>query len=189
MFELKNNTNNSSIKTMNSLHFFYIIILSTTLIGASCTRSSPKNKKSFLTDYNKVITAASTLKRGHKDSDWEQLDRKFRIMLKEFEPTFRGQMSKKETLLFWENALGYVYVRYGLELLKRYAQTDETIMRIKGEILKHEIKLSPTIKRLCKEWPVLYGIDDSTISSALKKTFQLPKKKRLLPSPTEESAN
>jgi hypothetical protein len=174
---------------MRHFHFFNIIILSATFLMAACNRNSPKDKDSFLTNYNKVIIEASSLKKGNKDSDWEQLDRKFSIMLKESEPAFREQLSKKETLRFWEDALGYVYVRYGLELLKRYAQTDETIIRIRAAILKHEIKLNPTMKRLCKEWPVLYGTDADAISSDLKKIFQLPKKKRLLSSPTQESTN
>ncbi len=170
----------------------FIVIFITVLFllfMTGCLKTCPQKKEDFIDQFKKLIENVKTDKRTRNDLEWDYLDRNFRKLIKECQPKFASLMTEQESIVFWEDALGYVYVRYGRDFLKKYARTDEFIIRIKDSLLSRELSIGPAMQRLCKEWPVLYGSAHKEISSDLKNAFQLPKKKMLLEFAEDSLAN
>ena len=89
-------------------------------------------------------------------------------------------MDSKESIIFWEDAMGYLYVRYGNQLLKKFSSSDKIISKVRNSIIKREISIGSAIKRLCREWPILYGTSEKEITSDLKKLFDYNRRRKSL---------
>jgi hypothetical protein len=129
---------------------------------------------------SELIKEINTKKRLRTDYEWDLIDKKMRKMVLECQPKFVADLSKNDNIIFWENAIGYVYVRYGPELLKKIGQSDFLLLKIRDNLNKHQINIKSAVKRLCREWPVLYGSSEEDISDLIKDVMLLRKKKGLL---------
>jgi len=157
-----------------------IMIVLFLLTTYSCVNSCPEDKKLFLVKMDNLIVDIKNNKRLKTNNDWDLIDKKFRRAVFECHPKISKQLSEKESIIFWENALGYVYVRYGADLLKKYAETDQLLIKIRDNVFANKIVIKPALNRLCKEWPVLYGSSEEAISDLIKDVFEMRKKDKIL---------
>lgn len=146
----------------------------------SCSSNCPHNKQDFQNTLSLLIDDIGSVKRNKSDKDWDLIDKKFRRLVNECYPKFSSEMDEAEKLLFWENAMGYTYVRFGNDLLKKFGKSDLLIIKIKDSLDRRQILIGPAVKRICKEWPVLYGYSEKEITSQIKRAMGFQKKKSLL---------
>lgn len=177
---------------INSEYFFkstfFVVIMIIFMIICSC-KSCPKNKKDFLENYNNLIANVKEKKRKKTDNDWDLIDKRFEKLLKECYPKFAKEMSNNEAILFWEDALGYSYLRFGNILLKKFSAGDNRIIRIRDSIISRNIQIGPAVKRLCKEWPVLSGTSEQEVTITIKKAFEYKKRKKKMLNFLKDSLN
>jgi hypothetical protein len=172
--------NNFFLKMRLKANIVTSLTLLILMLMTGCYKSCPNDKKKFLEEYQRLITEASSTKRLKTDKDWDLMDKKFRRFIYECLPKIAHDLDENESIVFWEEALGYVYVRYGTDLLTKYGQTDQLIIRIKDSLHHRQINVNPAIKRLCREWPVLIGASDEEISDQIKNALKVEKPKKLL---------
>lgn len=166
-------------KLLNFYSFILIVCLFLFLL-LSCKNNCPQNVDEFKFKMKELIEDVNKTKRLKTDYDWDLIDKKIRTTVFECHPKFVNQLSQSEEIFFWENVLGYIYVRYGADLLKKYGKSDRLLLKIRDEINSKNIALKPAVKRLCREWPVLYGTSDEAIEDVLKKVFEPVKKDKIL---------
>ncbi len=164
----------------NSLKYWNYLPLFLAFFLGSCTENCPSDKVVFQNNMNELIKEINTKKRTKTDYEWDLIDKKMRKMLLECQPKFSNELSNKENIIFWENAIGYAYVRFGPELLKKYGQSDFLLLKIRDNVSQNKIEVKSAVKRLCKEWPVLYGSSEEAISDLIKDVMFLRKKKGLI---------
>ena len=169
-------------KLSKFLKFGYFILAVFCVFGLlqSCSKSCPDEKQVFVKNMDELIIEISSIKRRKNDFDWDLIDKKMRRIIAECYPKISAQLSETESIYFWENAMGYAYVRFGEELLKKYSETDMILIKIRENFTSKKISVNPAVKRLCKEWPVLYGASEEDISDHLKDVFGLRKKDEIL---------
>jgi hypothetical protein len=167
-------------KTGYMCNFLFISSLLLFFSFFSCSSNCPENKQDFQNTFSLLIHDISTVKRTKNDNDWDLIDKKFRRLVNECYPKFSSEMDEAEKLLFWENAMGYTYVRFGNDLLKKFGKSDLLIVKIKDSLDRRQILIGPAVKRLCREWPVLYGYSEKEITSQIKRAMEIQKKKSLL---------
>lgn len=155
------------------------ILLSCLCLGSfiSCKENCPEKVEVFQNKINALVKDVGIKKRLKTDYNWDLIDKKFRNAVFECYPKFSDQLSQAETIYFWENALGYAYVRYGDDLLKRYGKTDRLLLLIGEKLNSNKIAIKPAVKRLCSEWPVLYGLSEDDLADLLKDIFEEGKEK------------
>ncbi len=169
-------------KIYKLLIYYSFILISCLFTGfvISCKNNCPSNADEFKFKMKGLVENVNKIKRLKTDNDWDLIDKKVRNTVFECHPKIASQLSPSEEIYFWENILGYVYVRYGADLLKKYGNSDRLMLRIRDQINSKKIGIKPAVKRLCKEWPVLYGTSDEAIEDQLQKVFEPVKKDKIL---------
>jgi len=138
----------------------------------SCKKNCPDTLAAFKHKLNSFVEDINNRKRLKTDYEWDLIDKKYRNVVFECYPKFSAQLSKVEVIYFWENALGYAFVRFGADLLKKYGKTDRLLLTIAENINSQKIAIKPAVKRLCREWPVLYGFSEDELADLLKEIFE-----------------
>lgn len=122
------------------------------------------------------------------DKNWDLLDRRFRIYLKECQPRYAGQFSEAEAYHFWQQSMGYMYARYGLDLLKKFKDTDDLILKLRDSLAFRKIDIPLAMDSLSKDWPILVGTDGSNLGFRLEKILERKKQDTLLPAWQERTS-
>jgi hypothetical protein len=163
----------------NRWKFYTIILLGCICLGLlpSCKKNCPDSLEAFNDKINALVKDINNRKRLKTDNNWDIIDKKFRNAVFECYPKFSAQRSQSEAIYFWENALGYAFVRYGADLLKKYGKTDRLLLMIGENLNSRKIAIKPAVKRLCREWPVLHGSSEEAIADLLKDIFEDAEKK------------
>ena len=122
-----------------------------------------------------------TDKKKRDNKDWDRSDLRFRLFLNECQPQFATQMTDEESYRFWQQAMGYIYARYGIDLLKRFKDTDGLILKVRKSIVLHQIDIPIAMDSLFREWPIFKGMDGSNVSFRLNKILKMDARDTLLP--------
>ena len=171
-------------KNKNRWNICTFILLSCLSLGSffSCKENCPDTLEAFQSKVNTLVKDIGNKKRLKTDNNLDLIDKKFRNVVFECYPKFSDQLSRAETIYFWENALGYAFVRYGADLLKKYGKTDRLLILIGEKLNSNKIAIKPAVKRLCSEWPVLYGLSEDSLAELLKGVFEKDMEKMLMKS-------
>lgn len=151
------------------------------LFFISCRKSCGQDKDEFIASYQKFIAEVKDNKKKRTDKDWSRLDNKFRIYLKECQPRFASQLTNAEAYRFWQQAMGYMYARYGLDLLKKFRNTDDLILKLRDSLYVRQIDIPLAMDSLCSEWPILIGTKGSNLGQRLEKILRREQRDTLLP--------
>ena len=99
------------------------------------------------------------------------MDRKFRILIKEKEPKFRDELNEDEKIDFWIKSLIYLHQRFGIQLLKRYSNTDDLILIVKKNIKANRLDVKKSIKKITSHCSVISNKYNTKTLSELESLF------------------
>lgn len=134
-----------------------------------------------MTGFQSFIKEVKTNKMKRDDKNWDLLDRRFRIYLQECQPRYSAQFTEEESYLFWQQSMGYMYARYGLNLLKKFKDTDDLILRLRDSLAARKIDIPLAMDSLSKDWPILMGTSGSNLGFRLEKILRKKTQDTLLP--------
>jgi hypothetical protein len=126
------------------IYCFAILIICFNLLLA-CNNHKIKSKNVFLIQFD--INFNNLCKKEKINNNWDQSDRKIRLLLKEYEPKFSSEMSEIEREEIWIKSLIYFHRRFGNQLFKRFSKTDDIILMIRKKIIENKIEISESTKR------------------------------------------
>ena len=108
-----------TIISLHSKNIFIALILSLSL--AACTGDAcPSDKKTYLKNFNALMSETSSMRAQLDDPVWEEYDEKFRIMVEECYETHEDELTGREKRRFWAKAMGYYKNRYGKAALDQW---------------------------------------------------------------------
>jgi len=90
-------------------------------------------------------------------------------------------MTKDEAYRFWQQSMGYMYARYGLDLLKKFKDTDDLIIKLRDNLAAQKIDIPIAMDSLCKEWPIFTGAAGSNLGFRMEKILERKIQDTLLP--------
>jgi hypothetical protein len=137
----------------------------------SCGSDQISNKDEFLDKFNIQFNQLCQEGLNHEHKNWELLDRKFRILIKEEEPKFRDELNEDEKIDFWIKSLIYLHQRFGIQLLKRYSNTDDLILIVKKNIKANRLDVKKSIKKITSHCSVISNKYNSKTLSELESLF------------------
>ena len=96
-------------------------------------------------------------------------------------PRYSAQFTEEDSYLFWQQSMGYMYARYGLNLLKKFKDTDDLILRLRDSLAARKIDIPLAMDSLSKDWPILMGTSGSNLGFRLEKILRKKTQDTLLP--------
>lgn len=155
-------------KNINFTITLSILLTFKVLVFFSCRNDQIKNKKDFIEKFDHYFDKICSGNNNRENNNWEYLDRKFRILIKEIEPRFRDKFNEDEKINIWIKSLVYLHQRFGIQLLKRYSETDDLILTVKRKILENKIVLKKSLKEIISECGYITDKYDSKTVSELE---------------------
>ncbi len=159
----------------------YFMSLLLGLSAGACSPECPKQKDLFWGEYQNLVNEVKNTKRKRDSRDWDRLDRHFSRLVGKCQPLYADSLKAEERLWFWQQAMGYVYARYGLELLEKYSDTDRLLLRLRDSLAILSINIPANMDSLSRDWPIFLGMEGSKIGYSLEKILRREKKDTLLP--------
>lgn len=147
---------------------FILTILALGIFATSCNNMAcAYSKKSFLGNFDTLVTKAKESDRKISDNAWERDDKIFEQMVTDCYDKYQSDMTLGEKRDFWIGGIQYLIHRYGWGLLKelRDPNTQDEIIRVVKEnamevlngleemidVVKHEFDNNSKLRNLMDE--------------------------------------